>query len=323
MRPRNVLTETNDMRKLMGLPLLNEDTGDSIKDIKKKVLNEDRSFSLGFGNQGGLTIDETDEAEEFNKENDGAPINDVREEEYDVEYQDDNWLVLHDDEDDEPLRTPMEDNLTEQDRFYTPSDEEVEYWKEKETPDEENAFTDWVIKNRVRLFSERGIENYKQVTDADDWKYFLQEWLNSSDYRSADYELNETGIDVDGASDIGGGLDPLDQVVAEQHMRGVLNKIKKFITPPGPGRREHHELQKEYKKFKKEFAKDPREAVIAKLKQYSPGKEKEINELINDPEMIDNLIKWVNSGTSSWTGPNINESTEDWGFSQYNITLHD
>ena len=277
MRPRNVLTETNDMRKLMGLPLLKEDSGDSIKDIKKKVLNENSpaGFSLGFAKPGGLSIDEETES------------------------------------------------ITEQDRFYTPSDEEVEYWKEKETPDEENAFTDWVIKNRVRLFSERGIENYKQVTDADDWKYFLQEWLNSSDYRSADYELNETGIDVDGASDIGGGLDPLDQVVAEQHMRGVLNKIKKFITPPGPGRREHSELQKEYKKFKKEFAKDPREAVIAKLKQYSPGKEEEINKLINDTEMIDNLIEWVNSGTSSWTGPNINESTEDWGFSQYNITLHD
>ena len=45
--------------------------------------------------------------------------------------------------------------------------------------------------------------------------------------------------------------------------------------------------------------------------------------MINDPESIDNLIKWVNSGTSSWTGPNINESTEDWGFSQYNITLQD
>jgi hypothetical protein len=132
MRPRNVLTETNNMRKLMGLPLLNEDSGDSIKDVKKKVLNEDRSFSLGFGNQGGLTIDETDEAEEFNKENDGAPINDVVEEEYDVEYQDDNWLVLHDDEDDEPLneiekaqkmaeerelkskRTPMEDNVMQE-----------------------------------------------------------------------------------------------------------------------------------------------------------------------------------------------------------------
>ena len=41
MRPRNVLTETNNMRRLMGLPLLKEDTGDSIKDIKKKVLNED------------------------------------------------------------------------------------------------------------------------------------------------------------------------------------------------------------------------------------------------------------------------------------------
>ena len=24
MRPRNILTETNDMRKLMGLPLINE-----------------------------------------------------------------------------------------------------------------------------------------------------------------------------------------------------------------------------------------------------------------------------------------------------------
>ena len=38
MRPRNVLTQTNDMRRLMGLPLLKENSGDSIKDIKKKTI---------------------------------------------------------------------------------------------------------------------------------------------------------------------------------------------------------------------------------------------------------------------------------------------
>tara|TARA_R110000824_G_scaffold128211_1_gene288944 strand:- start:340 stop:927 length:588 start_codon:yes stop_codon:yes gene_type:complete len=117
MRPRNVLTETNNMRKLMGLPLLKEDGGNTIKDIKKKVLNEstieyeddqwlvidkedededkdeedkdevneDRGFSLGFGNQGGLTIaeedlDETTEAKARQDKGDGAPENDVVEE---------------------------------------------------------------------------------------------------------------------------------------------------------------------------------------------------------------------------------------------------
>ena len=40
MRPRNILTETNDMRKLMGLPLINEDGGQTIDDVKKKVLTE-------------------------------------------------------------------------------------------------------------------------------------------------------------------------------------------------------------------------------------------------------------------------------------------
>jgi len=37
MRPRNVLTETNNMRKLMGLPLLKEEGGQTIDDIKKKL----------------------------------------------------------------------------------------------------------------------------------------------------------------------------------------------------------------------------------------------------------------------------------------------
>ena len=103
MRPRNVLTQTNNMRKLMGLPLLNEDTGETVEDVKKKVLTEDRAFSLGFGNQGGLTlaeddldpmednvmqeetIDETTEAEETEEEGDGEEVNDV------VEEQDEIW----------------------------------------------------------------------------------------------------------------------------------------------------------------------------------------------------------------------------------------
>ena len=98
MRPRNVLTQTNNMRKLMGLPLLNEDTGETAEDVKKKVLTEDRAFSLGFGNQGGLTlaeddidpmednvmqeetIEETTEAEETEEEGDGEEVNDVVEE---------------------------------------------------------------------------------------------------------------------------------------------------------------------------------------------------------------------------------------------------
>ena len=101
MRPRNVLTQTNNMRKLMGLPLLNEDTGATAEDVKKKVLTEDRSFSLGFGNQGGLTlaeddldpmednvmqeetIEETTEAEETEEEGDGEEVNDVVEEQED------------------------------------------------------------------------------------------------------------------------------------------------------------------------------------------------------------------------------------------------
>jgi len=68
------------MRKLMGLPLLNEDTGATAEDVKKKVLTEDRAFSLGFGNQGGLTLDETTEAEETEEEGDGEEVNDVVEE---------------------------------------------------------------------------------------------------------------------------------------------------------------------------------------------------------------------------------------------------
>ena len=83
MRPRNVLTETNDMRRLMGLPLLSENTGDSVKDIKKKVLNENSpaGFSMGFVKPGGLAIDEeevseTTEAEDFRDEGVGKePLN--------------------------------------------------------------------------------------------------------------------------------------------------------------------------------------------------------------------------------------------------------
>ena len=48
--------------------------------LKRKVLTEDRSFSLGFGNQGGLTLGETTEAEEVEDEGVGAPVNDVVEE---------------------------------------------------------------------------------------------------------------------------------------------------------------------------------------------------------------------------------------------------
>ena len=83
MRPRNVLTETNDMRKMMGLPLLNENGGHTIDDIKKEILNEDSpaGFSLGMARQGGLTIDEeevseTTEAEDFRDEGVGKkPLN--------------------------------------------------------------------------------------------------------------------------------------------------------------------------------------------------------------------------------------------------------
>ena len=89
MRPRNILTETNDMRKLMGLPLINEGGEHTVEDIKKQVLNENApAFSLGFARGGGLTIaeedlepmednvmqeediDETTEAEDFRDEGD-------------------------------------------------------------------------------------------------------------------------------------------------------------------------------------------------------------------------------------------------------------
>ena len=150
----------------------------------------------------------------------------------------------------------------------------------------------------------------------------------------------------------------MDQVVAEQGMSNLLNKIKKLMKPgvasvpidtPGIiGSKEYNLAQeKEYKRFNNEFAEYPRAAVIAKLKQYSPGKKDEIDAMdvegSGDRETIDNLIDWVKSGKSSWTGPQspispstdrvtnqshgpstpIKESTEDWGFSQYNITLHD
>jgi hypothetical protein len=191
MRPRNVLTETNDMRKLMGLPLLKEDSGDSIKDIKKKVLNEDRSFSLGFGNQGGLTIDETDEAEEFNKENDGAPINDVVEEEYDVEYEDNEWLVLHDDEDDEALNEIEKAQKMAEEREL----------KSKRTPMEDNVMQEFI----------EDIDGSGDGYGGDDIDGVVEE----QGYYGEGPEGMATGIDVDGASDIGGGLDPLDQVVTE------------------------------------------------------------------------------------------------------------
>ena len=61
MRPRNVLTETNDMRRLMGLPLLKEDTGNSIKDIKKKVLNES---TIEYEDDQWLVIDKEEDKEE-------------------------------------------------------------------------------------------------------------------------------------------------------------------------------------------------------------------------------------------------------------------
>ena len=97
MRPRNILTQTNDMRRLMGLPLINEVGGQTIKDIKKKIITEDRAFSLGFGKQGGFApmednvmqeedIDETTEAEDFRDEGVGKepldkdldePINEI------------------------------------------------------------------------------------------------------------------------------------------------------------------------------------------------------------------------------------------------------
>jgi len=61
MRPRNVLTETNNMRKLMGLPLLNEDTGSTAEDVKKKVLNES---TIEYENNQWLVIEKEDEEQE-------------------------------------------------------------------------------------------------------------------------------------------------------------------------------------------------------------------------------------------------------------------
>jgi len=98
MRPRNVLTQTNNMRRLMGLPLLKENSGDSIKDIKKKVLSEDRSFSLGFGNQGGLTIGEETESEEFRDAGVGKkdPMEDNVMQEEDIEVSAEDFLFTED-----------------------------------------------------------------------------------------------------------------------------------------------------------------------------------------------------------------------------------
>ena len=254
MRPRNVLTETNNMRKLMGLPLLTEDSGGStIKDIKKKVLTEDRAFSLGFGNQGGLTFTEevinenpkveflavkradgkyeihmkypgstgeykefklptegtmwtndgkgynsegevqakiveleksgkaqqgtgifteTTEAQARQDKGDGAPENDVVEEDYDVEYQDDNWLVLHDDDEDDEDDEPINE-----------------------------------IEKAQKMAEERELKAKRK-------KGGMEEQLE--DYGEGPLGMGGDGkFDVRGASDTGGGLEPLDQVVAE------------------------------------------------------------------------------------------------------------
>ena len=87
MRARNVLTQTNDMRKLMGLPLLTENGGNTIKDIKKKVLNEseieyedDQWLVIEKDNEDDEEIEELDEttsAEATEKESIGAPVNDM------------------------------------------------------------------------------------------------------------------------------------------------------------------------------------------------------------------------------------------------------
>jgi len=110
MRPRNVLTETNNMRKLMGLPLLNEDTGSTAEDVKKKVLNEST-----------------------------------------IEYENNRWLVI---------------------------DKEEEEQEEEEEEEED----------------------------------VVEEQEDSGD---GTLGIGSSGIDVDGAADIGGGESPLDQVVAE------------------------------------------------------------------------------------------------------------
>ena len=86
MRPRNILTQTNDIRKLMGLPLLNENDGKTIADVKKKVITEDRAISVGFApmedNVMQEDLDETTEAEDFRDEGVGEepleePINEI------------------------------------------------------------------------------------------------------------------------------------------------------------------------------------------------------------------------------------------------------
>ena len=146
---------------------------------------------MGFGNQGGLTIDETDEAEEFNKENDGAPINDVVEEEYDVEYEDNEWLVLHDDEDDEALNEIEKAQKMAEEREL----------KSKRTPMEDNVMQEFI----------EDIDGSGDGYGGDDIDGVVEE----QGYYGEGPEGMATGIDVDGASDIGGGLDPLDQVVTE------------------------------------------------------------------------------------------------------------
>ena len=71
MRPRNVLTETNDMRRLMGLPLLKEGGGQTINDVKKKVLNES---TIEYEDDQWLVIDKEEDKEEDKDEvNENAP----------------------------------------------------------------------------------------------------------------------------------------------------------------------------------------------------------------------------------------------------------
>ena len=81
MRPRNVLTETNNMRKLMGLPLLNEDTGSTAEDVKKKVLNES---TIEYENNQWLVIEKEDGEQEDETEEDEEQEDETTVEDEDV-----------------------------------------------------------------------------------------------------------------------------------------------------------------------------------------------------------------------------------------------
>jgi len=81
MRPRNVLTETNNMRKLMGLPLLNEDTGSTAEDVKKKVLNES---TIEYENNQWLVIEKEEEEQEEEEEKEEDEEQEQEEEDEDV-----------------------------------------------------------------------------------------------------------------------------------------------------------------------------------------------------------------------------------------------